>query len=466
MSTYSPIQRHAAELRGRRVEVDAIDELIEAVRAGESRALVVRGEPGVGKTALLGLRGRTGVGLSVERAVGVQSEMELAFAALHQLCAPMLDRLERLPVPQRDALRTAFGISPGPAPDLFLVGLAVLSLLSDVAEERPLICLVDDEQWLDRASAQALAFVARRLEAESVGLVFAARAPSADLAGLPELVVEGLARGRCARAAGLGADRAARHAGARPDPHRDARQPARVVGAAEGVDAGGTGGRVRAAERGIALEDDRGELPPAARSASRRDPAPAAGRGGRSGGRAVAGVASSRAARDRRSRLRRRRSRRVCSSSAPGCGFVIRWSARRPTGPRRFEERHDVHRALAEATDPESDPDRRAWHRAQAAPGPDEDVAEELERSAGRAQARGGFAAAAAFLERAALLTADPARRAQRLLAAASAKHDAGALDAALGLLVAVEAGPLDPFQRARVDLLRGKIALEQRRPR
>src|SRR6202035_83071 len=166
---------------------------IEAVRAGESRALVVRGEPGVGKTALLDYVVEQVSDCRVERAVGIQAEMEVAFAALHQLCAPMLDRLEHLPPPQRDALRTAFGASPGRAPDLFFVGLAVLSLLSDVAEERPLICLVDDEQWLDRASAQALAFVARRLETESVALVFAARARSEDLVGLPELVVEGLA---------------------------------------------------------------------------------------------------------------------------------------------------------------------------------------------------------------------------------------------------------------------------------
>jgi len=152
-----------------------LDRLIEAVRAGESRVLVVRGEPGVGKTALLEYLVEQASGCRVERAAGVQSEMELAFAASHQLLAPMLDRLDRLPGPQSDALRTAFGISPGSAPDRFFVGLAVLSLFSEVAEERPLICLVDDAQWLDRASAQALAFVARRLEAESVGLVFAAR---------------------------------------------------------------------------------------------------------------------------------------------------------------------------------------------------------------------------------------------------------------------------------------------------
>ena len=192
MAPHARIRERTAELTGRRGELGVLDRLIEAVRAGESRALVVRGEPGVGKTALLDHLVAHASGYRVARAAGVQSEMELAFAGLHQLCAPALDRLERLPAPQRDALRTAFGLSPGSAPDRFLVGLAVLNLLSDAAEEQPLICVVDDEQWLDRASAQVLAFVARRLEAESVGLVFAARVPSDELAGLPELVVEGL----------------------------------------------------------------------------------------------------------------------------------------------------------------------------------------------------------------------------------------------------------------------------------
>jgi hypothetical protein len=187
-------QGRATGLTDRLSERDALDRLIDAVRAGESRALVVRGDPGVGKTMLLEyLAGRaSGTGCRVARAVGVQSEMELAFAGLHQLCAPMLSRAERLPLPQRDALRTAFGISTGPPPDRFFVGLAVLSLVSEVAGERPLICVIDDEQWLDQASAQALGFVARRLAADPVGLVFAARDPGAALAGLPELEVTGL----------------------------------------------------------------------------------------------------------------------------------------------------------------------------------------------------------------------------------------------------------------------------------
>ena len=176
----------------RHAECAMLGGMVAAVRAGESRALVVHGEPGVGKTALLEYLAGQASGCRVARAGGVQSEMELAFAVLHQLCAPMLDRLERLPTSQRDALRTALGLSAGPAPDRFLIGLAALGLLSEVAGERPLVCIVDDEQWLDSASAQVLAFVARRLGAESVGLVFGARVPTGDLAGLQELVIGGL----------------------------------------------------------------------------------------------------------------------------------------------------------------------------------------------------------------------------------------------------------------------------------
>jgi predicted ATPase len=188
------IPASATQLTDRHSERGALDRLIEAVRAGESRALVVRGDPGVGKTVLLDylVRGASAAGCRMARAVGMQTEMELAFAGLHQLRMPMLDHAEHLPRPQRDALRTALGISVGPPPDRFLVGLAVLSLLSEVAAERPLICVVDDQQWLDHASAQALGFAARRLAADPIGLVFAARDPGADLAGLPELDVQGL----------------------------------------------------------------------------------------------------------------------------------------------------------------------------------------------------------------------------------------------------------------------------------
>jgi predicted ATPase len=187
-------RERAADLLGRRRECDLLDRLMNTVRGGESRVLVMRGEPGVGKTALLDYLVEHASGCRVARVAGVQSEMALAFAGLHQLLTPMLGRLQRLPAPQRAALRTAFGLGPGPAPDRFLVGLATLSLLADVAEEDPLVCLVDDAQWLDQASAQVLGFVARRLAAESVGLVFAARVPGEELAGLPELVVQGLQR--------------------------------------------------------------------------------------------------------------------------------------------------------------------------------------------------------------------------------------------------------------------------------
>src|SRR6185312_6871867 len=195
MSAHSGISGPAAGLTGRLSERGVLDRFVAEVRAGEGRTLVLRGEPGVGKTALLDYLAGRASGCRVARAAGVQSEMELAFAGLHQLCARMLDHAESLPVPQREALRTAFGLSPGPVPDRFLMGLAVLGLLSETAGERPLVCVVDDQQWLDRASAQALGFAARRLAADPVGLVFAARIPGEDVAGLPELVVEGLAEG-------------------------------------------------------------------------------------------------------------------------------------------------------------------------------------------------------------------------------------------------------------------------------
>jgi predicted ATPase len=172
-------------------ERETLDRVVEAVRTGQSRTLVIRGEAGVGKTALLEYLLERSEGCRVIRVAGIQSEMELAFAVIHQLCVPMLDRLERLPKPQRMALTTAFGLTAGPAPDRFLVGLAVLSVLSETAAKQPLVCVVDDAQWVDQASAQALAFAGRRLQAESVALVFALRTVRSEpeLAGLPDLVV-------------------------------------------------------------------------------------------------------------------------------------------------------------------------------------------------------------------------------------------------------------------------------------
>src|SRR3954452_23264891 len=189
------IEGPAEMLHGRRVEREALEGLLAAVRGGQSRVLVVCGEAGVGKTALVESAIRWASGFRVMRAVGVESEMELAFAALQQLCGPLLQRLDRLPDPQREALGVAFGLRAGDAPDRFLVGLAVLSLLAEAAEEQPLVCVVDDAQWLDRASLQSLVFVARRLLAESVALVFVTRAPGDELEGLPKLAVEGLRNG-------------------------------------------------------------------------------------------------------------------------------------------------------------------------------------------------------------------------------------------------------------------------------
>jgi DNA-binding CsgD family transcriptional regulator len=450
-------------LRGRTGELSTLRSLVEAVRAGESRVLVIRGEPGMGKTALLDYLAAQASGCRVVRALGVQSEMELAFAGLHQLCAPMLDRLDRLPVPQREALSTAFGLSVGPPPERFLVGLAVLGLLSEAADERPLVCLVDDQQWLDSASAQALGFVARRLAAESVGLVFAARDPGDALAGLPELSIEGL-------------------------PEGDARA------LLDSVLAGPLDARVR--DRIVA--ETRGNPLALLELPRGLTPAQLAGGFGMPGTRPLSGrieesfrqqleslpdqarrllqLAAADPSGDPRLVLRAAERLGIpFQAGAPavdaglidfGAGVRFRHPLVRSAAYQSasVQQRQEAHRALAEVTDPRLDPDRRAWHLAQAAPGPDEEVAGELEHSAGRAQARGGLAAAAAFLERAALLSADPALGTQRLLAAARANCDAGALDTALGLLVAVESGPLDTLQAAEVERLRGQIALDQRR--
>jgi DNA-binding CsgD family transcriptional regulator len=459
MAAESRLREHDARLRGRSGEVSVLTGLVAAVRAGESRVLVVRGEPGVGKTALLDyLAGQT-AGCRVVRAAGVQSEMELAFAGLHQLLAPMLDRLEQLPVPQRDALRTAFGLSAGPAPDRFLVALAVLSLLSEVAGERPLVCVIDDQQWLDRASAQALGFAARRLAADPVGLVFAARIPGEELAGLPELAVEGLAEGdaRVLLDSALTGplDTRVRDqivAEARGNPLAllelpRGMTPAELAGGFGLPGAGSLTGRI---EDSFRRRLD--ALPAQARRLlllAAADPSGDPGLVWRAAGRlglpvqATAAPAVEAGLVEFGARVRFRHP-------------LVRSAAYRSAS---FPERQKVHGVLAEVTDPQVDPDRRAWHRAQAAAGPDEEVAAELERCAGRAQARGGLAAATAFLDRAVRLTADPAHLVERTLAAAQASVQAGAFDQALGLLVMTEARPLDELASARLDLLRAQIA-------
>jgi DNA-binding CsgD family transcriptional regulator len=459
MSADSGRRGHPTGLTGRRAECGALARLIEAVGAGESQVLVVRGDPGVGKTVLLDhLAGRaSGSGCRVARAVGVQSEMELAFAGLHQLCAPMLDHLSRIPVPQHDALATALGIAAGPPPDRFLVGLAVLSLLSEVAGERPLICVIDDEQWLDRASVQALGFAARRLGADPVGLVFAARDPGPALAGLPELEVDGL-RDDHARALLESALAGPLDARVRDLIVAETRgNPLALLELPRGLTpaelAGGFGlpgatpltGRIEGSflRQLDALPAETRRLVQLAAADPSGDRAlvwRAAGRLGIPVQAWAPAVEAGLAEFGGRVRFRHPLARSAVYRSAS------------------FAERQQLHAALAEVTDPIADPDRRAWHRAQAAAGPDEDVAAELERSAGRAQARGGLAAAAAFLERAVLLTADPARHAERTLAAAQASMQAGAFGKALELLAMAEAGPLDEFASARADLLRGQI--------
>jgi DNA-binding CsgD family transcriptional regulator len=446
----------AEVLHGRRSEREALEQLLAAVRGGQSRVLVVSGEAGVGKTALVESVIGSAPGFRVMRAVGVESEMELAFAAVQQLCSPMLDRLDRLPAPQQDALGVAFGLRAGDAPDRFLVGLAVLSLLAEAAEEQPLVCVVDDAQWLDRVSAQALVFVARRLLADSVALVLVTREPSEELEGLPRLAVEGLGEGDARALLGsairVPLDERVRErivAETRGNPLALLELPrgstlGELAGGFGLPDASGLSGRIEDSflRRFARLPAETQRLLLIAAAEPVGDPVLVWAAAGRLG----IGI---QAATDTDGLL----------SIGTRVTFrhpLVRSSVYRAASP---EARQTAHRALADATDPEVDPDRRAWHLAQATPGFDEDVASELERSAGRAQARGGWAAAAAFLERAAVLTAEPSRRASRALAAAQAKHQAGAFDAALRLVAIAESGPLNKLQRAQGDLLRGQIA-------
>ena len=419
---------------------------------------MVSGEAGVGKTALLDYLAGNASGCRVVRTAGYQSEMELAFAALHQLCVPLLEGLTRLPAPQRDALRIAFGMGPGPTPDRFLVGLAVLNLLSDAAEPQPLICVVDDEQWLDRASAQVLGFVARRLVAESVGMVFAARVPSTDIAGLSDLTVEGLPE----------ADARALLDSALTGP-LDTRVRDQILAETHGNPLA-----LLELPRGLTPQQLAGGfgLPGAMRLSGgveesfrrRFDVLPVQTR-------RLLLIAAAEPVGDQALVWRAAAKLGVgAEAAAPATEaglveFGTRVRFRHPLvrstvyGSALAQERQKVHAALAEVTDPQLDPDRRAWHRAHAVPGPDEAVAAELERSADRAQARGGVAAGAAFLERATMLTLDPMRRTERALAAASANLQAGAFDAVRHLLSVAEAGAITDMQQARIDLIGADLA-------
>jgi DNA-binding CsgD family transcriptional regulator len=445
-------------LIGRDAERATLDKFVAAVLAGDSQALVVSGEAGAGKSALLDYLAGNASGCRLARAAGVQSEMELPFAGLHQLCAPMLDSLRRLPPPQRDAVRTALGMSSGPAPDRFLVGLGVLSLLSEVAEEQPLVCVVDDAQWLDRASAQVLGFVARRLVAESVGMVFAVRAPSSELAGLTELRVEGLHEAD-ARALLDSALTGPLDTRVRDQILAETRgNPLALLELPRGLTpqqlAGGFGlpGVVRLSgsidesfrQRVLLLPEKARRLLLIAAAEPVGDPVlvwRAAAWLGIDPEAAAPAVEAGLAEFGTRVRFRHPVVRSVIYSSASP------------------QERQEVHAALAEATDSQLDPDRRAWHRANAAPGPDEDVAAELERCADRARARGGVAAAAAFLERATMLTLDRTRRTERALGAAAANLRAGAFDAVRHMLSLAEGGAITDLQQARIDLIGADLA-------
>jgi DNA-binding CsgD family transcriptional regulator len=452
-------------LLGRRVECEALDGVLADALNGHSRAVVLRGEAGAGKSALLDYVAERVAGWRVATAVAIESEMELPFSGLHQLCAPLLDHLDAMPVPQRDALATVFGLTSGPAPDRFLVGLATLTLLADVAEQQPLVCLLDDAHWLDDASAQIIGFVARRLLAERIALVCAARTGVGDelFAGLPALGVDGLglADARTLLLDNLSGPFDATVceqiiAESHGNPLALLELP-RTWNAAEL--AGGFGLPARQpvgskieqsyATRLLALPAETQLLVLTAAAEPLGDPLLLHGAAEILGiTMAAAGPAADHALLEIGARV---------EFAHP----LVRSAAYRSAAA---DDRYRAHRALAQATDPERDPDRRAWHRARGAPSPDEEVAAELERSAGRAQARGGLAAAAAFLERAAALSPEPGRRAVRALRAAEAKQLAGAPEAASTLLAAAIDGPLDELGSAMAQHLRGQIALDLRR--
>jgi DNA-binding CsgD family transcriptional regulator/tetratricopeptide (TPR) repeat protein len=454
MTNHAPVS-----LLGRSRECAQLDELLSAVRRGESRSLVLRGEAGIGKTALLDYLVESASDLSVARAEGVESEMELDYAGLHQLCAPVLHRIVRLPAPQRHALEIVFGMRAGEAPDRLLVGLAVLGLLSEVAEERPLLCVVDDAHWVDQSSALTLAFVARRLLAEPVGLVFAAREPGEELRHVTEMWVRGLPEGD-ARALLKSAVRFRLDervgdqiiAETRGNPLALLELPRGLTATQLASGFGLLGGKAvlgRIVEtfvrRQKTLSEDGARLLLLAAAEPVGDPLLL----WRAAGRLDVGTAAA----DELETQELLAIRERVTFRHP----LVRSAVYGSAAPR---ERRAAHLALATATDGDIDPDRRAWHLSAAARGPDERVAVELERSAGRAQARGGLAAAAAFLQRAVTLTGDPKRRVHRALAAAEASLQAGQFDVARSLVSTAETGALDELRRARVELLRGQIAL------
>jgi hypothetical protein len=449
--------------RGRARERQVLDDLLDRVRSAESAVLVIRGEAGIGKTELMRYCARQASGCRLVQIAGVESEIELPFAALHQLCAPMLGGMTALPEPQEHALRVAFGLATGPAPDRFVVGLAALSLLAEYAAARPLACLVDDAQWLDEASSQVLGFVGRRLLAESALLLFAVRQAAEEqiFPGLPALTVEGLT------------DEDARALLTATVPgHLDERVRDRIVaetrgnplgllelarGMSEAELAGGFAGpptaslpsHLQGQLQNLYLRQVRA-LPEPTRQLmllAAADPtgdatllwraAPMLGLG-----RDAAAAADAEQLMQIGSQVRFRHP-------------LVRSAAYTAGSP---EDCRAAHLKLAAATDAQTDPERRVWHLAAAATGPDEDVAAALEEAAVKTQARAGLAAAAALLQRSVALTAEPGRRADRALAAALANLHSGAFDAAVGMLAQAEADAVDDLQRARVEQLRGQI--------
>jgi DNA-binding CsgD family transcriptional regulator len=450
-------------LLGRRTERAAIEQVLAQAQTGQSGVLVVRGEAGIGKTALLEYAGSSATtsGFRVVYAAGVESETQFAFAGLHQLCAPLLNRAPALPDPQQTALGIAFGARDGAAPDRFLVGLAALHLLAEGAEDGPLLCLVEDAQWLDQASAQVLAFVARRLVAERIVLVFALRDPTdrdiGAFTGLPELRLGGLgqsdARALLNAAVGAPLDDMVRDrivAEARGNPLALLELPKSVL--APQLAGGFELPNLLSVPRRVedSFQERSGSLPADTQLlllVAAADP---------TGDVALLWQAAAQLGIDREMMAPAETAGLVAIDTRvrfrhPLVRSAV-YAAATPPDQRR------AHNALAAVTDPRLDPDRRAWHRAQAVLGADEDAAAELEHTAGRARARGGLAAAAAFMEHAAKLTPDPTRRATRALEAAYAKHEAGAPEAAMALLAIAETGPLDALQRARLKLLRAQI--------
>ncbi|WP_433728790.1 AAA family ATPase [Actinoplanes sp. CA-051413] len=445
-------------LVGRRAETQRLTELTGRAAAGHGGALVLAGEAGIGKSALLGYAAQTAAAFRVVHASGSEFEQELPYSGLHQLCLPLLDRLSELPPRSRDALRVAFSLAEGPS-DPFQIGMAALGLLTAAAQHQPLLCLIDDAQWLDEASAQVMLFLARRVTTDPVAMLFGVRTrPDPDGFGeLPRLTLPGLSD---EEAKTLLVTRS-------PFPLDDQVRD-RLIAEAQGsplalLELPRAGGFVPPDGSSVPTRIEDGfrsrldGLSPYARLlliVASADPTGDPGLLWAAAGRLGLDLTAS--------------SDQAANTGLAEFGHRIRFChpLARSAVYRAASagERRTAHGALAEATDPTAAPDRRAWHRAQAGAGPDDGIADELEQSAARAQARGGVAAAAAFLERSVALSLDPARRTERTLAATQAHLDAGMTDRASELLATLETAALDEYQRARVDQLHGRVAFTRQR--